>query len=344
MLASSYALALLAALPAAAPTPAAPAATTGLHVIKSISVPGEGGWDYLTLDPEARRLYVTRGDHVSVLDVDTEKVVGEIKDTAGVHGVALAPALKRGFASNGRANTVTIFDTATLAKIGEVKTGAKPDAILYDAATQRVFAFDGDSSDATVIDAATGTVAATIPLGGQPEFGVADGGGMVFVNLEDKSELVAIDSRAMKVKSRWSLAPCEAPTGLAIDVAKRRLFSGCHSQVMAISDADKGQVIGTVPIGRGVDGAAFDAELGLAYSSNGEGTLTVVREDAPGHYSVVENVKTQAGARTMTVDPRTHRLYLATAQFGPPPPATAEQPRPRPSLVPGTFVILVVGK
>jgi YVTN family beta-propeller protein len=341
MLAPSLAVMLLAATPVAAPA----AAPTGLHVVRSIPLTGDGGWDYLAVDSAARRLYVTHGDHVNVMDLDSEKAIGEVKDTPGVHGVALAPTLGRGFTSNGLANTVTIFDLKTLAKLGEVKTGVKPDAILFDPASQRVFVFNGDSSDATVIDAATGVVTATIPLGGQPEFGVTDGRGLVFANLEDKAEVVAIDSRALKVMTRWSLAPCEAPTGLALDPARRLLFSACRNKVMAVSDADRRGVIATVPIGAGTDGAAFDPGEGLAFSSNGrDGTLTVIHESPAGHFAVVDTVATRVGARTMTLDPRTHQVYLSTAQLGPVPPPTAEHPHPRPAPLPGTFVVLVVGK
>lgn len=208
-----------------------------------------------------------------------------------------------------------------------------------------MFAFDAHSAEATAIDAATGKVAATIPLGGQPEFGVSDGKGLVFANLEDKAEVVVIDARALKVMTRWSLAPCEAPTGLALDPAGRHLFSACRNQVMVVSDADGNRVIATVPIGTGTDGAAFDPGQGLAFSSNGrDGSITVVREGPAGHFAVVDTVKTQPGARTMTLDPSTHRLYLSTARFGPAPPATAEHPHPRPALVPGTFAVLVVGQ
>ena len=326
-----------------AASPAGPPVKAGLHVIKSIPLGGEGGWDYLTLDSDTRRLYITRGDHVTVLDIDTEKVVGEIKDTQGVHGVAIAPDLKRGFTSNGRANTATIFDLGTLAKVGEVKTGSKPDAIIYDPGTHRVFAFNGESQDATAIDAAAGTVAGTIALGGVPEFAVVDGKGTVFVNLEDKAEIVAIDARELKIKSRWSLAPGKEPTGLAIDTEKGRLFAGCHNELMVVVAADAGKVLATLPIGRGVDATAFDAARRLAFSSNGDGTLTVAKEDTPGHFVVLENVKTQTGARTMALDPRKNQIFLATAQFGPPPPPTADRPHPRPPVLPNTFVIIVVG-
>ncbi len=313
----------------------------GYHVAARYEVGGDGGWDYLTLDAEEGKLYVTRGDRVTVLDVGNGKAVGEIPGTKGVHGVALAKDLGRGFTSNGKANTATIFDLKTLAIRGEVKTGAKPDAIIFDPVTRRVFVFNGDSSDATAIDAAGGTVAGTVALGGAPEFAVADGKGTVYVNLEDKSEVVAFDARALKVKSRWPLAPCEEPTGLAMDTTKRRLYAGCHNQLMAVMDADSGKVLATLPIGAGVDATAFDAGTGLAFSSNGDGTLTVVREDMPGHFTVVENVTTQLGARTMALDPKTHKIYLVT-KFGPPPPPSVEHPHPRGAVLPGTFVVLVL--
>jgi DNA-binding beta-propeller fold protein YncE len=239
---------------------------------------------------------------------------------------------------------VTIFDLATLAPIGSVKTGANPDAILYEPTTHRVFAFNGRSHDAIAIEGATGAPAGTVALGGKPEFAVADGKGTIYVNIEDKAELVSLSSRDLNVVSRWPLAPCQEPTGLALDAAKRRLFVGCSNERMAVVDADTGKLLATLPIGRGVDGTAFDPGEGLAFSSNGEGTLTVVREDAPGHFVVVENVKTQPGARTLALDPVAHRIYLSTARFGPPPPPTPGQPHPRGAVQPGSFVILVVGR
>ncbi|HXP47434.1 MAG TPA: hypothetical protein VN810_09185, partial [Terriglobales bacterium] len=282
--------------------------------------------------------------HVIVLDPATGKVVGDIPDTAGVHGIALAPELGRGFISNGRANTVTIFDSKTLAVSGQVKTGQNPDAIVYDPASQRVFAMDGRSSEATAIDAATGTVAGTLPLEGKPEFAVADGRGRVYVNLEDKSQLLALDSRKLEVVARWPLAPCERPSGLAIDREHRRLFSGCANKLMAVVDADSGKVITTLPIGSGVDATSFDPGLRYAYASNGDGTLTVIHEETPDKFVVLENVSTQRGARTMALDPTTHQVYVVTADFGPAPPSTPDQPRPRPAIVPNTFVVLVLGK
>ena len=319
-------------------------AVSGYHLLKKIPLGGEGSWDYLTFHPDSGRLFVSRATHVIVLDPLTGKVVGDIPDTPGVHGIALAPELGRGFVSNGRAGTVTIFDLKTLATIGHANAGQNPDAIVYDPASKRVFAMNGRSGDSTAIDAATGAVVDTVPLEGKPEFAVADGRGRVYVNLEDKSQLVVLDSRKLQVVARWPLAPCEQPTGLAIDLEHRRLFSGCGNKLMAVLDADSGKVITTLPIGSGVDATAFDPGLQNAYASNGDGTLTVIHEETADKFTVVENVATQRGARTMTLDPATHRVYLVTADFGPAPQATPSQPRPRPAIVANTFVVLVFGK
>ena len=317
---------------------------SGYHLVSRIEVGGEGGWDYLTVDSAARRLYVSHATRVVVIDLDKKAVVGEIPDTNGVHGIAIVPELGRGFTSNGRDNNVTVFDLKTLKAIAQVKTGTNPDAIIYDPASRRVFAFNGRSNDATAIDAASGNVAGTVAVGGKPEFAVADGKGTVYVNIEDKSEIVAMDSNKLTVKARWPLAPGEEPSGLAMDRKTRRLFAVCSNKKMIVMNADNGHVVADLPIGGGTDAAAFDPETNLAFSSNGEGTLTVVHEDSADKYSVVENVTTQRGARTMALDPKTHTVYLATAQFGPPPAATPDRPRPRPSIVPGSFVILVFGK
>ena len=328
-------------------TPAATgsAGSSGYRLLRKIKLGGEGFWDYLTIDSPTRRLFISRGTKVIVLNVDTGKVVGEIPDTAGVHGIALAPDLGRGFTSNGAAGTVTIFDLKTLQVTGQAQAGKNPDAIVYDPASKRVFAMNGRSSDATVMDGATGNVVGTVPLGGKPEFAVADGAGNVFVNIEDKSQMLRIDSQKLSVTARWPLAPCEEPSGLAIDRAHRRLFAGCDNKMMAVVDAGTGKVIATPSIGEGVDGNGFDAATGFAFASNGRSaTLTVVREDSPDAFSVVENVPTQLGARTMTLDPKTHEIYLVTAGFAPSPAPTAENPRPRPSLVPDSFVVLVFGR
>lgn len=320
------------------------AAAPGYHLIKTYKLGGDGGWDYLTVDSTSRRLYISRSTHVIVIDADSGKPVGDIPDTPGVHGIALAPEFSRGFVSNGREGTVTVFDLNSLKVLSKIKVGENPDAILYDPASKRVFTFNGRSDDVTAIDAAKGTVVGTIKVDGKPEFAASDEKGEVFVNIEDKSELMALDPNKLQVKSRWPLAPCEEPSGLAIDRKHRRLFSGCSNKLMAVVDADSGKVISTQPIGGGVDANGFDAETGLAFASCGEGVLTVVHEDSADKFSVVENVPTERGARTMALDPSSHNIYLVTAKFGPAPAATAEQPRPRPAILPDSFEVLVVGK
>jgi len=324
---------------------AAVAAGPGYHVVTSYKVGGEGGWDYLTADASARRLYISRGTHVIVLDLDSGKNVGDIPDTPGVHGIALAPELGRGFTSNGREGTVSIFDIKTLALISKVKVGDNPDAILFDPATKRVFTFNGRSQDSSAIDAASGKVLGTIKLDGKPEFAASDAKGEIFVNIEDKSELVAIDPNKLEVKATWPLAPCTEPSGLSIDRKHRRLFVGCDNKMMAVVDADNGKVLATPAIGEGVDATVFDDEAGLAFASCGaDGVLTVVKEDSPEKFSVAENVTTQKGARTLALDSKTHKVFVVTADFGPPPAATADNPHPRRSIVPDTFVVLVAGK
>jgi len=330
---------------AAAPSPAAAAGSpAGYRLHKTIPLGGDGGWDYLAFDSAARRLYVTRATRVIVLDPDTGKVVGEIPNLSGVHGVALASDLGRGFISNGRADKVTVFDLKSLMVLSELKsTGQNPDAILYDPASHRVFAFNGRSGNATVYDAASGQVAATIPLGGKPEFAASDRKGSVFVNIEDKNELVAIDAAKLAVTHRWPLAGCEEPSGLAIDVAHQRLIVGCGNETSLIVDSASGRVVARLPIGKGVDANGFDPGAGLAFASCGDGTLTVMREETPDRWTVAAKAATRQGARTMAVDERTHAVYLATADFGPRPAPTAAEPRPRPPILPGSFVILVVG-
>jgi YVTN family beta-propeller protein len=318
------------------------AAGPGYHVTKTYKLGGEGGWDYLTIDPATRHLYLSRSTHVVVIDADSGKPVADIPDTLGVHGIALAPEFARGFISNGREGTVSVFDLATLRVLSKITVGQNPDAILYDPASKRVFTFNGRSHDSTVIDAAKGTVIGTIKLNGKPEFAVSDEQGEVFVNLEDSSQLLALDPNKLEVKSRWPLTPCEEPSGLAIDRKNRRLFSACGNKLMAIVDADSGKVISTLPIGEGVDAAAFDPETALAFASCGEGVLTVLHEDSADKFSVAENVPTERGARTMALDPTSHQIFLVTAKFGPPPAPTPEQPRPRPAILPDSFVVLVV--
>jgi DNA-binding beta-propeller fold protein YncE len=286
------------------------------HIIKKIPIPGQGGWDYLIVDEGARRLYVSHGTQVEVLDVDSGAIVGKIPNTLGVHGIALVPELGRGFVSDGQTSTVTIFNLKTLDTIGHVPTGKKPDGIIFDSATSQVLAFNGGSNSVTVISAADGKVAGTVDLGGGPEFAVADGKGHVFNNLEDQNQVVKIDSKKLVVEQRWPLAPCEAPSSMAMDRPNRRLFIGCRSKVMAVVDADSGKVITTVPIGDHVDATAFDPDSRLIFNSNGEGTITVVRQDTPDKYSVVETIKTLPKAKTMAFDPKTHHLFLSTAEDG----------------------------
>jgi YVTN family beta-propeller protein len=318
-------------------------AESGFHVTNKIPLGGEGGWDYVTVDSAAHRLYVSHATHVMVLDTVTNKVVADIPDTPGVHGIALAPELNRGFISNGKANTASIFDMALLKVIGQVKTGENPDAILYDPATKRVFTFNGKSKDATVFDAASEKVLATIALGGKPEFAVTDNAGKVFVNIEDTNEVVELDSRKLSVTKRYPLKPCDEPTGMAIDLAHHRIFSGCHSKITTVLDTTSSEILATIPIGEGVDATAFDAETGLVFSSNGDGTLTVARETSASKFET-ETVKTQRGSRTMALDTKTHTIYLPAADFAPAPEAPAGMPKQRPTMIKDSFAVLVVGK
>jgi YVTN family beta-propeller protein len=307
----------------------------GYHVVKKITLGGEGGWDYLTFDPAAHRLYIARSNRVMVVDVDKGKVVGEVPKTPGIHGVALVPKRDRGFTSNGRDSTVTVFDLKNLRAKKQIKVGKRPDAIIYDPASDRVFTCNAGDGTVTAIDATKEKVAGTIKLGGRPEFAVADGKGHVFVNLVDKSEILDLDARKLTVKHRWPLAPGKGPSGLAMDRAHKRLFSTCRNGKMVVLDAASGKVLATPAIGRGTDACAFDPGTGFAFSSNGEGTVTVVREAGKGKFEVVETVKTQRGARTMALDPKTHKLYLVTAKA---------LPGQRWRFQPGSFVVLVVGK
>jgi len=279
-----------------------------------------------------------------VVDPYKGSVIAEIPNTPGIHGIALAQDLNKGFTSNGRENSVTVFDLKTLKETDRIKIeGENPDAILYDASSKRVFTFNGRSKNATVIDATNNKVVATIPLDGKPEFGVADGKGMVFVNIEDKSELTSIDAHKAAVANTWPLTGCEEPSGLAIDQKSRRLFPVCGNKVMAVVNADNGKVITTMPIGQGVDAAGFDPETKLAFASNGEGTLTVIHEDSPDKYSAVDSAPTQRSARTMALDTTDHDVYTVAAEFDEAPPAEGQQ-RPRRTIKPGTFTLLVVGK
>ena len=322
----------------AVPVIAAPAtAPSGYHLVRAVPLPGDEGWDDLAIDQATHRLFITHGTHVVVVDIADYSVAGDIPDTPRVHGVAFAGDV--GFTSNGGDDTVSIFDLKTLQLAKRINVGKGPDAILYDPATKKVLTFNGGSKDATVIDAASRTVDGTIPLGGKPEFAATDGKGKVFANIEDTSEIVVIDAKKMVVVKHWPLAPCEEPSGLAIDVAHHRLFAVCHNKMMAVVDALTGKIVATPAIGEGPDGAGFDPATRLAFSSNGEGTLTVVREISPDDFKVIDTVQTQKRARTMKLDTQSHDVFLVTADFNPP--AT---PGTRGTIVPGTFRLLVYAK
>jgi DNA-binding beta-propeller fold protein YncE len=334
---------LAASPPAGEASPSAGRPASGHHLVDRWALGGEGGWDYPTVDSAAHRLYLSRATHAAVIDTRTGKSVGDVPDTPGVHGVAIAADVHRGYASAGKANAVRVFDLDTLQPLGSIPVGAHPDAILYDPKIHEVIALNGEDDSASVIDTAKNKVIGTIALPGAPEFARSDGAGHVYVNIEDKNAIAALDLASQKVTAVWPLTGCERPTGLALDAADSRSFSGCGNAVMVVSDTRLGKSIATLPIGHGVDGVEFDALLQNAYSANGEGTLTIVHEGADRqHFAVIETLPTAPGARTIALDAATHRLYLPTAQFGPAPAATAATPRPRPPILPGTFEVLVV--
>ena len=303
-----------------------------------VKLGGEGGWDYLTYDGDGKRLFITRGTHVMVVDAKTLKPTADIPDLSGIHGVALAPELGRGFITSGGDNMLAIFDLKTLKVLDKVKVGERPDAILYDASAKRVYTFNGKSQDSTVVDAATGKVVGTVPLGGKPETGVTDGKGNVYVNIEDRSEIVRIDTAKLTVAEHYPMAGCDEPSALAFDVAHRRLFAGCGSKIMAVVDPDAGKLVTTVDIGGGVDAGAFNLKTQQIFMSCGEGVLTVIHEDSPNKYSIVQSVPTVKGARTMTLDPASNTVYSVTAQFDPTPPPAGQ----RRKVLPDTFELLVV--
>jgi YVTN family beta-propeller protein len=318
-------------------------ASEGFKVVSKIKIGGTGGWDYVAVDPDANRIYASHGTLVEVVDAKAGKVVGQITQLHGVHGVAVAPEFGKGFITNGQSNSVTIFDLKTLAKVGEPQTGQNPDSVCFEPKTKRIFTFNGRSNDSTAIDPKTNEVIKSLPLSGKPEECAADGTGKIYVNLEDSNEIVEIDAAKPAVLRHASLAPCESPSGLAIDVKNKKLFSACSNKVMAVTDIPSLKVVATAPIGPGTDGAGFDPGLGLAFSSNGgDGTLSIVKE-VNGKYQTVDTVTTERGARTMTVDPKNHRVYLLAAEYGPAPEAEPGK-RARPPILPDSFHILVVGK
>jgi DNA-binding beta-propeller fold protein YncE len=313
-----------------------PAGTSGYRVTKTIPIGGDGGWDYITTDLIARRIYISHDTHVVVLDADTQAKIGDVPGTQRIHGIAIAAEFGRGYISNGATNNVTAFDLKTLKPIGLIPAGTNPDAIIYDGATKRVFAMNGRGGDITAINAADGNVIGTVAIGGKLEFAAADGKGTIFVNVEDKSELVHVDAQKLTVLERWPLAPCTEPSGLAMDIQTRRLFVACDNKMMAVVNADSGRIVTTLPTGEGTDASAFDAGTKFAFASNGEGTLTVVHEDSADEFSVVDNVPTKRSARTMTVDLKTHNVFLPAADFDAP--AAGER---RGKMKPDSFVVLM---
>jgi YVTN family beta-propeller protein len=337
----AFLLALL--LVAAAGVYAVPQAG-GYHVIRRMPVGGDGSWDYLRVDPDAHRIYISRGTHMMVVDEISGKVIGDITDTKGIHGIALAFDLGKGFTSNGGSSSVSVIDLKTLKSTMEIKTtGDNPDSIIYDPVTKRVFTLNGKSNNSTVIDANDGKVIGTVALGGKPEEPALDGKGNMFVNLEDKSSIMEFDTKTLAVKGTWPLAPCEGPSALAADVAHRRLFAACD-KVMSVIDADNGKVVASPPIGGDPDGNGFDPSTGMLFASCREGLVSVIHEDSPDKYTVVGNITTQFGTRTMTIDPKTGHIFTVTADFRPAPPPTADNPKPRPEQIAGSFVILEIGK
>lgn len=318
---------------------AAVAGPPGTHLLKSITLGGDTFWDCITLDAPNHHLFIAHGSHFVVVDSTSGNPVGDIPDTPGAHEVAVAGPAGKGFATSGTNNSVVVFDAKTLAVTGKIAVGTRPDGILYDPVSKRVFTFNAGSKDSTVIDAASGTVDGTIPLGGKPEFAVADGKGHIFDNIEDTSEIVEIDTHKMEVMKRWPLAPCTEPSGLAFDKAHGRLFAACDNEMMAAVDTATGKVVATVPTGKGADGAGFDAKGRAVLIPNGEGKLSVIHQQAPDKYALIENVPTQRGARTMEFDPATRRIFTVTADLTPDP-----GKHPPYKMAPGSFRLLIYGR
>ncbi len=314
------------------------------HSVREIPIGGEGGWDILTIDAAASRLYLSHATKVVVVDLKTNSVTGEIADTPGVHAFVAVPEVQRGFSSNGKESKSSVVDLTTLKTTSKIDTGSNPDAVVYEPRHGEVYVFNHTGNSVTVINSKTATVSVTIPLGGTPEFAAVDQAtGRVYCNIEDKSEVAVIDTSTHEVIARWPLAPGEEPSGIALDTTHHRLFSGCHNKMMVMLDTESGKVVGSVPIGSGVDGCAFDDATQLAFASCGDGTTTIAREQAPNKLAVVQILKTERGARTMALDPETHRIYLPTAQFQPPPSPSPGASPGRPSVVPNTLKLLVYG-
>jgi YVTN family beta-propeller protein len=319
-------------------------AQSGYHLIKKYPLTGDGGWDYVAYDNHAKRVYISHATHVLVFDADEEKIIGDILNTEGVHGIAFAQESGHGFTSNGKSNSVLMFDLKSLDTLKRITVGTKPDAIIYEPFSKSIIVCNGGSNNASVIDAKTGEVKHTVALGGAPEFAISDGKGHLYINLEDKNEVTDIDANKFKVLHHWKLSPGDGPTGIAMDKKTRRLFIGCANELMIIVNADNGKIVTKLPIGKRVDAVVFDPDKNLAISSNGEGTMTVVHETSPDKFEVRETVKTQPGAKTEALDPDSHCIYLITSDFGPVPEATKEHPHPRGAIIPNTFTLLKFGQ
>jgi len=339
-LASLFALTSIVAL---IPFGTAASAAPVYHLVQKVVLGGAGGWDYFAVDPDTGHVFIPRGSHIMVLD-SAGKLVADVPNAHDVHAIAFAPDLKQAFLSG--EHDAEILDTTTLKIVRDVQIpGRDPDAILYDAASKRVFTFNGrGGNDATAIDAQTGKLLGSVPLGGKPEFARGDGSGNIYVNVEDKNQIVGFDAKTLKILNTWSIAPCEEPSGMAIDMVHKRLFAGCHNQLMAVVDYTNGKVVATIPIGKGVDANRFDPGTGLAFASCGDGTITVAHQDSPDKYTVVQTIATERGARTMALDTKNHNIYTVTAEFGPPPPATKKNPHPYPSVISKTFTLLIFGQ
>ncbi len=316
----------------------------GYKILQKVSLPGDGGFDFLTVDSDARRVYITHNDSVQVLDADTLKLVGTVDKVPHPHGVVFLPELGKGYATSGDPGSVVVFDLKTFQHIAEIPTAKDSDVVIYDKSSGKVLTFNGDSSNSTVIDPTTDKAVKTVDLGGQPEVAVSDGKGHIFDNVESKSEILKINSKTMKITKRWPLAPGESPSGLAMDVENNRLFSGCHNKLLVVMNAKNGKIIQTLPIGDHVDGTTFDPASGNIFVSCGDGTLNVIHEDSPNKYSTVENVQTEPGAKTLAFDPKTGHVFLTTAKREEAPSPTTEDPKPKRKIIPGTFHVLVVGK
>jgi DNA-binding beta-propeller fold protein YncE len=332
----AFVVVLFCALPLFAQTP------TGYHIVQTYTLGGDGGWDYIVPEPAQHRVFIGRTNRVMVVDEGNGKLLGEVTGINGAHGTAIAPASGHGFATSGNDQTVVMFDTRTFKELGRIPSAEDTDAIIFDPASNRVFTFNGDAHSSTVIDPDAGKRITTIDLGGKPEYGASAGDGKVYANLTDISEVVEIDAKTATASRRWSTAPCKQPVSMAIDTVHHRLFSGCRSGVLAVSDYQAGKTITTLPIGMGVDGAGYDPSSGDVFATNADGTLTVIHQDSPDKYRVVESVTTPTGSRNMGLDPTTHHIYVAAATFAPPP-ASSSGRGGRPSVVPGSFKLLVIG-